>query len=450
MHSNRLAAFFAALTGVGYGISITLSAAVFRHGATTMAVLMLRCGVTGVVMTIISGIMYIRASGASIGSDIDVNIDSVSGDGKSGSKADPPDERSAPDVDTWGWPIGLTGHTDAPLAVCRRRAAAAWLAGSIASMAAYNLSFLKALSMIPVTECVVILSTYPVVTLGLTAMTEPPGRRPGPTTVGLHILGFAGLGLALMGPSVASDDQSDGGGSGTIGYVLVTVASISFSLHALCSVQLLRLMVPIMASTAAVNVAQTVIFAIVYAVAEAVTPGGEQHRLGLPSWDDAPGTMYLISAVVIFAPATLANFAAFAMATDASHVMFLINMDSVTAILLAIVVLGESFAWYQWIGLFILLGALGTSSFLEKSAAVLAREARERWDLTNIEAPGIAEMCALPTWDKHFFNGNKRDCLDDEGSRLRDAHTSTSNANVTFLEARLRLTLTPERALIAY
>lgn len=61
-HSNRLAAFFAALTGVLYGCTITLAAASYGHGATTMAVLVVRCGFAGGFLSVIYGIMCIRAA----------------------------------------------------------------------------------------------------------------------------------------------------------------------------------------------------------------------------------------------------------------------------------------------------------------------------------------------------------------------------------------------------
>ena len=345
MHSNRLAAFFAALTGVLYGVTITLAAAAYGHGATTMTVLLLRCGLASVVLSVIYGIMSIRAAcGASRISDGGANVSD-----KSDSEADslgPCGTRAAGPV-----PAGDSWVTVAPLpappgaASCRRRKVATWLAGSAVAMATFSLCFFQALTMIPVADCMVIVSTYPLVTLALTAMTEPPDQRPGLTTVALHVLGFAGLVLALVGPSDAEDDQSGGDGSRATGYALVAVSSIGYALHAFCNVRLLRLDDSIIASAAAVNVGQTVIFAIVYAAA--AVGGGGQHRWGLPSSDDAQGMSYLIPAVVLYTPAQLASFAAFALATNASHVTFFINFDSVTAILLAVVVLGEAFAWYH-------------------------------------------------------------------------------------------------------
>lgn len=352
-HSNRLAAFFAALTGVLYGCTITLAAASYGHGATTMAVLVVRCGFAGGFLSVIYGIMCIRAACGS-------------------SRIFHRNLQDTVDVcDKHG-----------------RWQAATWLAGSAVSMATFSLTFFKALDMIPVSECMVIVSTYPLVTLALTGLTEPPHHRPTATTVALHVLGFGGLILAFMGPSVAGEDQDNGDGSkAATGYLLVAISSVGYALHAFCNVRVMRLNISLIASAAAVNLGQTAIFAIVHAVAVAGTPGGGEQRWGLPSSDDEQGMTYFIPAVILYTPAQLCSFAAFALATNASHVTFFINLDSVTAILLAIIVLGESFAWYQWIGLMILIGALSTSSLLSKTAAGLAKEEEELEKETECAPP---------------------------------------------------------------
>ena len=392
-HSNRLAAFFAALTGVLYGATITLAAASYGHGATTMAVLVVRCGFAGGFLSVIYGIMYIRAAcGSSRIFHLQANVHSSVtggplGPGPHGTRAA---AAAGPGLVS-AFELSATAAKDSPPEAASRGArrwVATWLAGSAVSMAIFSLTFFKALDMIPVSECMVIVSTYPLVTLALTGLTEPPHHRPDRTTVALHVLGFGGLVLAFMGPSAAGEAKDDGDGSkAATGYLLVAISSVGYALHAFCNVRVMRLNVSLIASTAAVNLGQTAIFAIVYAVAVAGTPGGGEQRWGLPSSDDEQGTTYFILAVILYTPAQLCSFAAFALATDASHVTLFINLDSVTAILLAIIVLGESFAWYQWIGLMILIGALSTSSLLSKSAAGLAKEEEELAKETECAPP---------------------------------------------------------------
>ena len=401
-HSNRLAAFFAALTGVLYGCTITLAAASYGHGATTMAVLVVRCGFAGGFLSVIYGIMCIRAAcGSSRIFDLQDNVDVCDkADSETGGPLGPGPYSYGTRVAAAAGSglasaceLSATAVQDSPPEAASRGGGgrwqvAMWLAGSAVSMATFSLTFFKALDMMPVSECMVIVSTYPLVTLALTGLTEPPHHRPTLTTVALHVLGFGGLILAFMGPSAAGEDQDDGDGSkAATGYLLVAISSVGYALHAFCNVRVMRLNVSLIASAAAVNLGQTAIFAIVYAVAVAGTPGGGEQRWGLPSSDDERGMTYFIPAVILYTPAQLCSFAAFALATNASHVTFFINLDSVTAILLAIIVLGESFAWYQWIGLMILIGALSTSSLLSKSAAGLAKEEEELEKETECAPP---------------------------------------------------------------
>lgn len=231
----------------------------------------------------------------------------------------------------------------------------------------FSMSFFTGILFLPITTATCVICTYPLIVLALTAITEPPGNRPGQTALILHIVAFAGLMLALLGPAAVGEDEAGDPGDSVspqlIGYLLVGLSALSLSAQALCCNRLLKLDVAPIKSAAIVNLIQPCLLGPWYGAAVAISPNGI-YKWAMPTSD--MGTAYAWVSIVAYTASQLTLFVAFSTATDPSKVAYLQQTDPIVAIILAGALLGEIFFWYQWIGVGIMVMSLSIASILQR------------------------------------------------------------------------------------
>jgi drug/metabolite transporter (DMT)-like permease len=262
----------------------------------------------------------------------------------------------------------------------------------------FSLVYMSSFEALPSSLSTIIFNTYPLIVVTLSPLLEPKDLWPSRATAFIHMVAFVGLLIALADPAQSTSDagthnslsmRDEANASGmppgaldatvavtSHGILLASAASVSFAGYTICASRAARHPSPLpsLLSAAVVNVGQAVILGGILASSRAFEELESAWALswGLPSTSDAVAVAQLAGAVGAYVVAQAALFAALALATRPSAVTLFLYVEPILTVILGVAVLGEPFAWFQWLGLLLAVGALCVSSAIGHPQAKLS------------------------------------------------------------------------------
>ncbi|PCI87071.1 MAG: hypothetical protein COB24_07775 [Hyphomicrobiales bacterium] len=218
------------------------------------------------------------------------------------------------------------------------------------STAILNISYMAALSFIPVSLTVIIFFISPLITLMVAPFVF--GGRLSPTRAVIFFVAFIGL-IMVVGPQFSNLDP--------IGITLALIAAVTSVSQLLCMSKLAKEISPVALLYSVHTIAMFITFAI---IGVAVSTGNMAAPIGLNL-----DMSFNFAAIVICYICGYTLFTVVAKNLEPTTISLIANIEPVVTISIAVIVLGEVLETQQIFGVTVVLGALIVGSLYREKQA---------------------------------------------------------------------------------